>query len=643
MRNICNILLLVILLEPYGNGVSVVANAQDLPPRGRSYFDYMLASAGIAYDGKPLPAKGNPFVQLVHDMNKQTFFFAGLFPYGRSLQKMAAYPDSLRYPRVILASTADKQNTNMPFTGRLFVGYVEPAGKLEVISYNPAMGRYEFQVVTNFYPGGKAKLSYVDRKVCMRCHQGGVPIFAGGDWLEATAFNPELRAAAEKAIGAANYMGIPLARDQPSEVFDLISRPERVDDMVTFGARIIGYQKAMHSMCSQEKSKKKILACRKELVKWMIVTNLDAGLTLPANKSLIAKFNRELSKGFVSVPTDKIEDHNPMVNGSLSYHMPAKIDPSMPRDDLRLIMPTDKNHRGDSYYKFYTLLRSMGKTFLSHQDISFLRKIFRIEKNLQKPVVIDINNIKGDDYSIRKISGSNDLKELSSMKGKCSNLDGISQCIFKGNQHSLNLKYSWHKELSKSKLTETSLGRVRGYFCNPSPFSVRKYLQQSSGLSKTVRLDSLKLYCHTYSFQTISDVVDSLTLKDGPFVREDLLKEIGRVTQKKYWSQIWSLDKPLPFKAKKMDKSRFLPLSSVKHPLVKNFYEYCGECHLHQELPSNFLAGVSEQEILEKLVSKRDLIKMRLRLKQMPPKFAHQKLNEKNRAEMISALEALLE
>ena len=184
------------------------AQAQDLPVKGASFFDSMQNKVGIVYDGKPLPLEPHPFETLLTQLNQHSSFFTSVVPFGRSLQKMAAYPQSLKYPRVLVATSELSKGLNTHFRGRLFIAYVEAAKKLEVISFNPSMGRYEFQIVDNFYPGGKAQARYMPRSLCLRCHQGGTPIFAGGEWLETTAFNMELQKLSAAAIGKTEYFGV---------------------------------------------------------------------------------------------------------------------------------------------------------------------------------------------------------------------------------------------------------------------------------------------------------------------------------------------------------------------------------------------------------------------------------------------------
>src|SRR5689334_15779009 len=81
------------------------AYAQDLPEKGASFFDSMQNTVGINYDGKPLPLDTHPLEALLTKLNQHSTFFTAVIPFGRSLQKMAAYPQSLKYPRVVVATS----------------------------------------------------------------------------------------------------------------------------------------------------------------------------------------------------------------------------------------------------------------------------------------------------------------------------------------------------------------------------------------------------------------------------------------------------------------------------------------------------------------------------------------------------------
>ena len=100
-----------------GLSLPLEAKEEDIPSKGASYFDYLTQKAGIKYDGRPLPQKPHPYKTLIKSLNQYSPYFSAIIPFGRSLQKMAAYPDSLKFPRLLVATEIDKSGLNAPFRG----------------------------------------------------------------------------------------------------------------------------------------------------------------------------------------------------------------------------------------------------------------------------------------------------------------------------------------------------------------------------------------------------------------------------------------------------------------------------------------------------------------------------------------------
>jgi len=212
--------------------------SEDLPPDGtRSLFDHLIAANGqIPY----------PFPKLVELIAKQDPEAAApltlLVPHGRSLLKGLA-DDT--HPRVLAA--ADFQAAATPASlglsprGQLFLGFVENASEIEVLSYNEAAGRYEFQLVQNYCAGCIPKLVYAKRAVCTTCHQGAVPIFPQRPWNE-TNGAPATAAAIRSARGNdAPYLDVPLA--------NALAVPERFDQLTDVGGFIPATQRLWIDAC----------------------------------------------------------------------------------------------------------------------------------------------------------------------------------------------------------------------------------------------------------------------------------------------------------------------------------------------------------------------------------------------------------
>ena len=161
----------------------------DLPPIGRSRFDLLVGNSPVPY----------PFDRLIGKLNSQLQLPAGglsplkitFIPLGRSLQRSAAAPDFFKFPRVVVAVDGNAKPGFAPLRDRLFLGYQEKTGILEVISYNEAAGRFEFQVVRDYRAGAKPQVRYARRALCLACHQNMAPIFARPLWDETSA-NPAI-------------------------------------------------------------------------------------------------------------------------------------------------------------------------------------------------------------------------------------------------------------------------------------------------------------------------------------------------------------------------------------------------------------------------------------------------------------------
>ena len=140
-----------------------------LPPVGRSLFDF------VAADGVPFP-----FEALVRKVEADAGCAPGecvkpvLIPLGRSLQRTAAAPDFFAFPRVVVAVTGEGAGP-MLARDRLYLGYQEKANLVEVISYNEAAARFEFQLVRDYRAGGTPRVVYANRDVCTACHQNHAP------------------------------------------------------------------------------------------------------------------------------------------------------------------------------------------------------------------------------------------------------------------------------------------------------------------------------------------------------------------------------------------------------------------------------------------------------------------------------------
>jgi hypothetical protein len=172
----------------------------NLPPIGRSLFDRLFTrerNGKVEYD-VPFPFEKllDRFdAQLVRDKEaSQPPSKRVLIPLGRSLQRNAAAPDYFKFPRVVVAADSHPASPSaLLLKDRIYLGYQEKSDLLEVISYNEAAGRFEFQLVKNYRAGVAPQVVYANRSLCFSCHQNGAPIFSRALWEETNA-NPEIAA-----------------------------------------------------------------------------------------------------------------------------------------------------------------------------------------------------------------------------------------------------------------------------------------------------------------------------------------------------------------------------------------------------------------------------------------------------------------
>lgn len=221
----------------------------DLPPEGtRSLFDHLI------FQNDVLPY---PFEKLIALLQKQNPEgqppLALLIPKGRSLLKGQA---DYAHPRVVVA--ADYQVLNTPAAlgmapqGQLFLGFVENAHEIEVLSYNEAAGRMEFQLVQNYCEGCVPRIVYARRAICTTCHQGATPIFSQRPWNE-TNGQQATADAIEAARGNAPYQGV--AVRQP------LSVPERFDQLTDVGNFLKATQRIWLDGCGEQGNE-----CRRQLL-----------------------------------------------------------------------------------------------------------------------------------------------------------------------------------------------------------------------------------------------------------------------------------------------------------------------------------------------------------------------------------------
>lgn len=194
----------------------------DLPPTGASLFDRLFSEV---IDGRARYRIPFPFEDLTREIAGHLGYPDGeagshiakvLIPMGRSLQRDAAKPHYFEYPRAVVAvvgTVAQSDGLSRPqLRDRLFLGYQEKAEILEVISYNEAAARFEYQIVSDYGANKRPRVAYAKRRVCLGCHQNGALIWPQPAWDETNA-NEDVAsgiAAARQMRADAELYGVPI-------------------------------------------------------------------------------------------------------------------------------------------------------------------------------------------------------------------------------------------------------------------------------------------------------------------------------------------------------------------------------------------------------------------------------------------------
>jgi hypothetical protein len=293
----------------------------DLPSEGRSLFDL------IAADGVPFP-----FEALVRKLERQAgctpdqCVSSVLIPLGRSLQRASAAPDFFASPRVVVAVTGEGLGPLLA-KDRLYLGYQERANLIEVISYNEAAGRFEFQLVRNYRAGGTPEIVYAARAVCTACHQNHAPIFSRQVWDETNA-NPRVAA----ALAGGNSTADPRRAIHGVLVQRGVDIPNAIDD-ATDRANLIGVvQRIWREACDSD--------CRARALTAALQYRLTGERAFDTEPPIGAGFAARWPDG-LAIPNPDIPNRDPLAlaqgsTGMARVDVPGALEPLTPRAPLAI-------------------------------------------------------------------------------------------------------------------------------------------------------------------------------------------------------------------------------------------------------------------------------------------------------------------
>ncbi len=309
--------------------IDVAAPGPDLPPRGQSLFDYLRGASAppVIFPFTDLLAQIRARLQLPPTAPEP--YAAVLIPVGRSLQRHAAAPDYYRFPRVVVAVLDESPVAAAPLLkDRLYLGYQEKTGVLEVISYNEAMGRFEFQVVKDYRPGATPRVYYAKRSICIACHQNQAPMFARPLWRETNA-NPAVaaRLLAEKR----DFYGIKVRRG--------VDIPNAIDDATQRANRYAFAQLLWTGGCAATPAAER---CRAALIDAALQLRLSGRRAYlsddPGLAAIRVAWQRRWPAG-LRLPNPDIPNRDPLAEGDAAttareVSVPASVDPLLPRPAL---------------------------------------------------------------------------------------------------------------------------------------------------------------------------------------------------------------------------------------------------------------------------------------------------------------------
>jgi hypothetical protein len=287
-----------------------------LPPGGRSLFDFLVTRSE---GGRKVYDVPYPFAALTRRIAGRLGEAAVgaplkmvLIPRGRSLQRDAARPDFFRFPRAVVAVDAEPRvgpgQPGVLLKDRLYLGYQEKANVIEVISYNEAAGRFEFQVVRDYREGGTPSVLYANRALCMTCHQNAAPIFARPLWDETNA-NPGI--AALLAAERREFYGFPL---EPG-----VDVPYLIDNATDRANLLSAWQLLWRDGCGGDESD--AIRCRASLLTAALQYRLGGGRGFDRRSSeyrdvlrpALLRHGAERWPAGWRVPTADLPNRNPMV------------------------------------------------------------------------------------------------------------------------------------------------------------------------------------------------------------------------------------------------------------------------------------------------------------------------------------------
>jgi hypothetical protein len=602
------------------------AAGPDLPPAGRSLFDHLMtepAGIGRAYR---IPFPFSALVDRVQARLAQREYSGGtrtvIIPMGRSLQRTAAAPDFFRFPRIVLAVTGepatDERDAGMLLKDRLYVGYVEKTGVLEVVSYNEPAGRFEFQLVKDYRAGAEPKVFYANRSICISCHQNHAPIFSRAIWGETNANGRVAQLLREHG------------QDLQLSAQANIDFPDDIDKASVRASSLVGLQTMWREGCADARNRSQSRRCRAAaftaILQLGLSGNQDFDASAPRYHSdFVSTFGRVWSQKWphgLSMAQSGLPDRNPLGGVGATYagggteessfdwtsaaHVPADLDPLNPRpshETWRFAGALDSTRIIGGWARFFAAddFRALDAHLVRQADRQrHQRAVFRArctasrdgpgKSGLTLQCARDVAATQGATLAARvEASGTGRIDWITFGPAET-----LRDLVIAG--ESAQSAGAWHvlrtapeKDGLAARLPD---GRVL------ASIEIR-WLAGVRGANPSRSVDAQFEAVVLDDFAMVRGAVDRLLeqqpalFDDGPLVRARLMRalfsELGM--PQRSWCCIDDTGMPPA-----MLDTPEVDATAIAAPALQPFFRYCAMCHLtHERFPPNFLTGNARQ------------------------------------------------
>ncbi|MDQ8023138.1 MAG: hypothetical protein REI94_14975 [Moraxellaceae bacterium] len=316
----------------------------DLPPAGQSLFDTLTRRDGKHH----LPF---PFTKLLAQLEQRGGCSEAtpcsrrvLIPLGRSLQRPAAIGQFFQHPRVVVGfdreAPASKPHDAPLLRDRLYLGYQDNTGSIEVISYNEAAGRFEFQLVHDYRAGGTPRVTPARRVLCASCHQNLGPIFSRPLWQES---NADAQIGQRLRTVQARFHGIAATGS--------VDQANALDESTDRASHIATAQAVWQKGCGDATSRA-ARSCRGALLRAALQWRLSGGrasapaLDKTASEALHANWQRHWSQGLAAMGADipsrmPVLTHAEGTQAARAVHVSPALDPLATRPPQAVLRVPD--------------------------------------------------------------------------------------------------------------------------------------------------------------------------------------------------------------------------------------------------------------------------------------------------------------